>query len=324
VSGWAIKADGSAEFANITVGGSVNTQIIVRFVDGSSQRIYGGNYTFHNASTATVPGTWLALTPPSRVGSTYQPGVIGASVVAGPGTQPYLAIASPWDSSLTSDWASQINLGARGSVGSSAEIDMSSERITMNVVQSGVGSKSIEMHGTVETFDGDLLINGPNVGFASSSPTGVFTITPGGAAVVGQVAFNGVFLWNGYAVTGGTVAPGHWFALLPAIFANNFKDRNLGGTFPVPGYFIDAFGLVQLRGQITGGALSAIGSTVLTLPVGLRPSNTIIAAVASNGGTEVYGRIDINPNGTITWRGPTVVTGGVNWFTINASFYAEA
>lgn len=318
-SGWAIKANGFAEFADLSI---VNGTIVVKFIDGSYQKIYGGNYTYHNASTATVPGTWLALQPPNQVGSTYQPGVIGATEF---GPQPAVVIASPWDSALPSDWTSQINLGSRGTAGGSAEIDMSAERITMNVTQSGLGFKTIELHGSLSVDTGNTTVTG-NVsitGDLAVNPTNNVTITPGGAAVTGTKQFNGVPLWNGYAVTGGAIQPGHWI-VMPVAFQNGFTDRVLGGTFPAPAYWMDSFGRVYLRGTLTGGAASAIGATIITFPVGMRPTATMMCPVCANGGTEVYGRIDVNPNGTLTWRGPTVVTAGANWFSIDISWLAEA
>lgn len=313
VAGWTINADGFAEFANLSI---VNGTVVVKFTDGSYQKIYGGNYTYHNASTATVPGTWLALQPPNQVGSTYQPGVIGATEF---GPQPAIVIASPWDSSLPSDWTSEINLGSRGIAGGSAEIDMSAERITMNVTQSGLGFKTIELHGSLSVDTGNTTITGD----LTVTPTNAVTITPGGAAVTGTHQFNGTPLWNGYAVTGGGIAPGNWF-VMPVAFQNGFKDRILGGTFPAPAYWIDAFGRVYLRGTLTGGAASAIGASIMTLPAGMRPSSTVMCPVCANGGTETFGRIDVNPNGTLTWRGPVVVTAGVNWFSIDIDWLAEA
>jgi hypothetical protein len=185
---------------------------------------------------------------------------------------------------------------------------MSAEAMYFDVTQSGLGPKAV-------TITGALSVN-----------TGDMTVSPGGAAVVGTKQFNGVFLWNGYMFSGGAVFPGHWNAIGTGTFApfqNGFKDKALGGDFPAPAYYVDAFGNVRLRGAITGGAASVVGAVILTLPAGLRPSATIMTAVAANGGTEVYGRVDITSAGLLVWRGPTVVTAGVNWFTININYLAE-
>ena len=65
------------------------------------------------------------------------------------------------------------------------------------------------------------------------------------------------------------------------------------GGYVLAGYFKDSFGLVHLKGVIKNGTISA---TIFTLPVGYRPSNTVLFMTLSN---NAVGRISIASSGVV-------------------------
>jgi hypothetical protein len=74
-------------------------------------------------------------------------------------------------------------------------------------------------------------------------------------------------------------------------FTNSWA--NIGSGSPVAQYWFDRRGNVRLQGRISAGA---IGSSAFTLPVGYRPSVTMVFAVSSNG---AFGEVVIQPTGVV-------------------------
>lgn len=85
--------------------------------------------------------------------------------------------------------------------------------------------------------------------------------------------------------------------------------------FAAPQYTKAADGIVSLRGLLTGGTTG--GAVITTLPVGYRPSATLIFDVANSGH---YARVDVGPTGAVT-----LLEGGDNtWLALESiNFVAE-
>lgn len=158
VSGWTVNSDGSAEFTNVTVGGSTASSVLVRFSDGSFQKIFGGLYLLNGVN---LPGTWLALNPPNVVGETWRPGAVGTGT--GSNRSAYVSIASPSNAALGSDFQAQLQLWDRGT-GTGAEADLRAETIFLDATASGSGTQSIEVLGTLNAHN-NVNVNGTTVLF---------------------------------------------------------------------------------------------------------------------------------------------------------------
>jgi hypothetical protein len=156
VSGWSINQTGSAEFTDVTVGGSTASSVLVRFSDGSYQKIYGGTFLLNGLN---FPGTWLALNPPDVVGETWRPGAVGTGT--GSNRSAYVSIASPSNAALGSDFQAQLQLWDRGT-SSGAEIDLRAEKIFLDSTASGTGDKVIEAMGTLNARN-DVNVTGTTV-----------------------------------------------------------------------------------------------------------------------------------------------------------------
>lgn len=331
VSGWSVNADGSAEFTDLTVGGSVDSEIKIQFTDGSYERLYAGNYETSGGTQA--PGAWFTLQPKTVVGQDWRPGVVGTQVSSVDPSVAAVAILSPWNANNSPDNQAQILVSNKGSdlsgagsqcsakadstlieslnaIASRAQIYLSGDTLLLRANAATIASlNAVPNRAQIDVADDYILLK-PGASDAVFVD-GRLSITPGGSGTLGTNTVNSTPLYNGTTI-------GTWTAT-PA-FANNFTNKIIGG-FPTCAYRVDAFGQVQLRGLVTGGALSVVGATVFTMPATKRPATNLTFPVTANGGTEVYGRVDVNSNGVVTWRGPTVVTGGVNWFALNGIQY---
>lgn len=274
-----------------------------QFTDGSQIVEYAGNYT--NAAGTITPATWITLKPKNATGQTWQPAAIGTNISQINPTRAGIVVTSPWNSSTPPDGQSSLVLFNQGN--------------------NSDGKGSI-----AQLFGSNVFIGAPSPGpDITVGPTDIifespnnFTFLTTGTGVQSTNKLNGSTLYRPPAgITVGSWQPIGTGAFAP--FLNGFHDRALGGNFPAPAYLVDAFGNTRLRGAVTGNASSTIGSAILQLPAGLRPSATMMLPVASNNGAEVYGRVDVQPDGNVVWRGPTVVTAGSNWFTINIEYLTE-
>lgn len=89
-----------------------------------------------------------------------------------------------------------------------------------------------------------------------------------------------------------------------AQFANGWT--NFGGANESAQYMKDPWGFVHLGGIVKGGSL---GTAIFTLPVGYRPEEAKIYAVASN---NALGVCTVNPDGTVV-----VSTGSSVYFSLS-------
>jgi hypothetical protein len=65
-----------------------------------------------------------------------------------------------------------------------------------------------------------------------------------------------------------------------------------GFNTPTPAYYVDAQGVLHLRGDVINGSIHA---PVFTLPKGARPAHTIFLSVFADNGES--GGLTVNPNG---------------------------
>jgi hypothetical protein len=100
-----------------------------------------------------------------------------------------------------------------------------------------------------------------------------------------------------YVYQGGAWLP--LYGATPAFTAPTLENSwvDYGAGAPVAGYRKDAFGVVELRGNIASGT---IGASAFTLPVGYRPSATLqLPAVSYNGAAYVLGVCVISSLGQV-------------------------
>jgi len=88
---------------------------------------------------------------------------------------------------------------------------------------------------------------------------------------------------------------------------------NYGGGYATAGYMKDALGFVHLKGMVKTGT---IGQKIFTLPVGYRPAEINIYAVASYA---LFGDVYINASGDVT---PNV--GSSNWVSLSGIIFKAA
>jgi hypothetical protein len=69
---------------------------------------------------------------------------------------------------------------------------------------------------------------------------------------------------------------------------------NYGNGYSNAGYYKDPFGIVRLRGMISGGTMAF---AAFTLPSGYRPETKLLCSTISNAAA---GRVDIGTDGTVT------------------------
>jgi hypothetical protein len=107
VRGWTINKDGSAEFNNVVVRGTVD----ISFSNGSEIRAYAGSYT---STDWNLTGAFVTFKPANDTGHTWIPGVIGTQIIAGTPSPANdvgaMVIASPCETGL--DQASIELIGA--------------------------------------------------------------------------------------------------------------------------------------------------------------------------------------------------------------------
>jgi hypothetical protein len=84
---------------------------------------------------------------------------------------------------------------------------------------------------------------------------------------------------------------------------------NYGGSFFRAAYRKDPFGRVDLRGLVKKDGVPAKGDVIATLPPGYRPTGHALFAVAAGGPGNIYGRLDVLPNGTIEFEQGSTVDG---------------
>lgn len=92
-----------------------------------------------------------------------------------------------------------------------------------------------------------------------------------------------------------------------------------GAPYNVPGYSIDGFGRVFIRGLLVGAGLT-VGSTIFTLPVGFRPVNQSVftGAGASTSGSGVW-RIDVLAGGQVQVSSALSAAGNpVNYLSLDS------
>jgi hypothetical protein len=127
-----------------------------------------------------------------------------------------------------------------------------------------------------------------------------------GSATSAVFTFGAMRWWNAEAEPG-------WIA---ATLQNSWV--NFGVPHSPAGYRKDKYGRVHLRGLIKNGTTTN-GTTVLTLPVGFRPSTTRLLFPAETGGSGAQARADVLPDGTVICQ-----LASAGYFSLdNISFRAE-
>jgi hypothetical protein len=85
---------------------------------------------------------------------------------------------------------------------------------------------------------------------------------------------------------------------------------NVGGTYPLAGYWKDAEGWVHLRGMVSSGTVGTSGSTMFTLPVGYRPPFNLFQPVTTASGP---GTVGVQTDGDTP-----AITGSNTYFDLSA------
>lgn len=321
VQGWSINRNGTAEFTNLLLDGLDTTNLKV---------LAGDAYLWLIPKTSMVGITFgsaaILLNPTILYGQQpYRAQIYAISQVS---EKQWLVLESPRTSTIVGDRVSTIRMESQGNdLVNGERINLFAGTIAIDTSTAANGHKFTVDAATASTLSGTVTVGGLLTANAAITVGGNATIAPGGAATVGTNNLNSSPLYNEPAAHPGSgIVVGSWQAMGTgafAPFANNFKLRDAAGVADTR-YRVDAFGMVSLEGKITGGAASAIGATILTLPAGLRPSVNQFIPVLSNNGGIVIGQVDINTTGAMIWRGPTIVTGGANWFALyNIHYYAE-
>lgn len=75
---------------------------------------------------------------------------------------------------------------------------------------------------------------------------------------------------------------------------------NTGGSYSTAAFYKDSLGRVYLKGTVTRASAGAVGTTIFQLPVGYRPSQTLVFAA---GGTGT--KVDVNSNGDVVFQAGT-------------------
>lgn len=134
---------------------------------------------------------------------------------------------------------------------------------------------------------------------------------------------NGVPVWDLFGNGPGRVGPLEWdqdgndltdTGWLNPTFSNSWVSRNPASTSSDRKAQYKKVGKrVHMEGLIQGGA---VGTVAFTLPVGMRPSDTIQRSSIASG--NVVSRIQIGSNGQVT-----IVSGSGTWNSIGCDFEAE-
>jgi hypothetical protein len=101
---------------------------------------------------------------------------------------------------------------------------------------------------------------------------------------------------------------GSWTALTLGSGVTNVG----GGAFNAAG-FIDESGFVHLRGKIT--TVNAFPSTLFTLPVGWRPSATMLFLILTNG--SAVGNVTIDSAGVVTQNSSNLTNISIDGITFD-------
>jgi hypothetical protein len=91
-----------------------------------------------------------------------------------------------------------------------------------------------------------------------------------------------------------TVEPWHPLAFSPGW-------TNYGGGWLEAAYRKDPLGKVHLRGLVKKDGVPASLDVIGTLPPGYRPPARTLFAVGAGAATDIYGRVDVYPNGDIVF-----------------------
>ncbi len=170
-----------------------------------------------------------------------------------------------------------------------------------------VGNAFVSASNYTGVFSALILVG--NIGMFSGS---VFNVTGSGPiyktanAVVGAVSptsnFPGVTTFESLFVP-------PW---ITPTYLNGYTDYGLG--IQVGGYTKDPMGWVHLKGLIRRPTSTPLGTTILVLPAGYRPTAAEFFAVVSAG---IYGQIRINPDGTILFEvgGSNISLSGISFRT---------
>lgn len=99
-------------------------------------------------------------------------------------------------------------------------------------------------------------------------------------------------------------------------FANAWVNFDAGVTYTTAAFFKDPYGIVHLKGLIKNGT---IGAAAFSLPVGYRPSATVLMATISN---SAIGRVDVyTTGGVIMGLGPV---GSNAWYALDGLSFRAA
>jgi hypothetical protein len=93
----------------------------------------------------------------------------------------------------------------------------------------------------------------------------------------------------------------------PLAFAAGWT--NYGAGYFAAAYRKDAVGRVTLRGLVRKDGTPVSGEAIATLPAGYRPQSRALFAVGAGGPSDIYGRVDVLPNGEVQFIAGAVVDG---------------
>lgn len=79
-------------------------------------------------------------------------------------------------------------------------------------------------------------------------------------------------------------------------------------------------GIVYLQGLVHQPIAGQAGFTICTLPVGFRPLRVNMVAQATHVGMQ---RLDMEPNGNLTFISGTGATGGATYYSVTMSYPAD-
>lgn len=144
------------------------------------------------------------------------------------------------------------------------------------------------------------------VGGSDTPYVGVPQLASGGALIIGDVVLCLLADGKDLIVLGRIGPPAGWTAFVYSNGWRSFSGGTPGSPHATWGYAAwrrEANGVIRLRGMIdkNGGNFVA-AETILTLPVGARPTQQVLVApkVSSSGGSVDVGRVDITTAGVMT------------------------
>jgi hypothetical protein len=116
-------------------------------------------------------------------------------------------------------------------------------------------------------------------------------------------------------VTGKVIQNGAGFTSLAGTYSGGWAAW--GAPYYNPAYRDNGDGTVTLRGLARAPAGDPTPSTVLTLPVAIRPANK--CRFTTSTGTGIFGALDINTDGTVVI---TDYTGNASWAALDTATYS--